>query len=382
MYSRCRFKREQRALMPETTDQHKQGILELEALILGDGDTAERSGLLGGRYKDLYEDTLDEEARSVFLNKAIFSFERAMMLDANDYLPPSNLPRLYRERRWDGDEKRAVTAASIALLACERSRKRNPADPMVAGMLLGAAFDAGDIVRAEKLLGEMHAQAAPALDRLPASIPDLRRSLSLLNDVRTSSALASVLGGLQRLLDPNGTVLALAGRRIDTAGADERRFPPENEAMVAVRIRNMMVSAASQAVVCSAASGADILALEGAMHLGLGRRVVLPFSRQQFRATSVADRGEDWGRRFDLILQQMQSEDILELNLQGGNNEAYATANAKIIDQAVGWASTTGRRALAMVVWNGYSRGATDLTDGFRGASVGRKLEVIPVPTL
>jgi hypothetical protein len=368
--------------MPETIDQHKQAILELEALILGDGDTSERSGLLGGRYKALYEDSHDVQARSVFLNKAIFSFERAMMLDANDYLPPSNLPRLYRERRGDGDEKRAVTAASIALLACERWRKRNPADPMVAPVLLGAAFDAGDILLAEKLLGEMRAQIAPPLDMLPASIPDLRRSLSLLNDFRTSSALASVLGGLQRLLEPNGTVLALAGRRIDAPGAEEPRFPPGNEAMVAVRIRNMMASAASQAVVCSAASGADILALESAAQLGLERRVVLPFSRQQFRAASVADRGEEWGRRFDAIMQQMQSKDILELNLQGGDNEAYATVNSRIIDEAVGWASTTGRRALAMVVWNGFSRGATDLTDGFRRVAVDRRLEVIPVPTL
>ena len=86
--------------------------------------------------KSCTKDTLDAEARPVFLNKAIFSFERAMMLDANDYLPPSNLPRLYRERRWEGDEKRAVTAASIALVACERSRKRNPADPMVADIYL------------------------------------------------------------------------------------------------------------------------------------------------------------------------------------------------------------------------------------------------------
>jgi hypothetical protein len=248
-------------------------------------------------------------------------------------------------------------------------------------ILLGAAFDAGDISSAEELLGEIDKQAAPALD-IEKTIPDLRRSLLLLNDVRTSSTLASVLAGLQRLLDPNGTVLALAGRRIDAAGADERRFPPENEAMVAVRIRNMMVSAASQAVVCSAACGTDILALEAAAQLGLGRRVVLPFSRQQFRATSVADRGEEWGRRFDAILQQMPSEDILELNLQGGNTEAYATANSKIIAEAAGWASMTGRRTLAMVVWNGFSRGATDLTDGFRRLAVERKLEVIPVPTL
>jgi hypothetical protein len=367
--------------MLETIDQQKQAILELETLILSDGDTSERSGLLGGRYKTLYEDSHDGEAKSAFLNKAIFSFERAMMLDANDYIPPSNLPRLYRERRRDGDEKKAMTAARIALQVCERSHRRNPTDSMVAPILLGAAFDLGDISSAERLLAEMNEQAAPALDT-QKTIPDLRRSLSLLTDVRTSSALASVLAGLQRLLDPNGTVLALAGRRIDAPGADKPRFPAENEAVVAVRIRNMMVSAASHAVVCSAACGADILALEGAAQLGLERRVVLPFSRQQFRATSVADRGEDWGRRFDAILQEMQSKDILELNLQGGNTEAYAAANSKIIDEAAEWASMTGRRALTMVVWNGFSRGATDLTDGFRRLAVDRKLEVIPVPTL
>jgi hypothetical protein len=37
---------------------------------------------------------------------------------------------------------------------------------------------------------------------------------------------------------------------------------------------------------------------------------------------------------------------------------------------------------LAMVVWNEFSRGATDLTDEFRRVAVDRKLEVIPVPTL
>jgi hypothetical protein len=226
---------------------------------------------------------------------------------------------------------------------------------------------------------EQHKQA---LLKLGAAIPDLRRSLSQLDDVSTSSALASALAGFQRLLDPNGTVLALSGRRIDSAVAEERRFPPENEAVVAIRIRNIMVSAAGQSVVCSAACGADILALESAAQLGLDRRVVLPFPRRQFRATSVADRGEEWGRRFDAILEQMQSKDILELNLQGSNNDAYAIANSKIIDEAAGWASITGRRALAMVVWNGVSRGATDMTDGFRRLAVDRELEVIPVPTL
>jgi hypothetical protein len=373
--------REHRALMLGKVGQQIQAIAELEALILSDGDTSERSGLLGGRYKALFDQAQEAESKSVFLNKTISSYERAMMLDLNDYFPSSNLPRLYRARRREGDERKAATAAHIAMVACERSRKRNPADPWAAPTLLGAAFDAGDILAAGRLLVEITEQAVPPF-YIQSTIPDLRRSLSLLNDTRTSAALASILAELQRLLDPNGTVLALAGRRIDAEDADERRFPAGKEAPVAARIRDVMVSTASHGVVCSAACGADILALEGAAQLGLTRRVVLPFSRQQFRATSVADRGEEWGRRFDTILQQLPGRAIVELNLSTDDAEAYATVNAKILDEAAEWAASTGRRALAAVVWNGFSRGATDLTDAFRRLAVDRNLETIPVPTL
>jgi hypothetical protein len=183
-------------------------------------------------------------------------------------------------------------------------------------------------------------------------------------------------------MDPNGTVLAVAGRRIDAEDADELRFPAENESVVRARLRDVMVSACAQAVVCSAACGADILTLETAADLGLHRRVVLPFSRQQFRAGSVADRGEDWGRRFDAILQRLPGNDIVELNLQPGDKDAYDSANSRILDEAIAWAAERNRRALAVVVWNGSSRGAGDLTDSFRRLALARNLEAISVPTL
>jgi hypothetical protein len=184
------------------------------------------------------------------------------------------------------------------------------------------------------------------------------------------------------VVDPKGTVLAVAGRRIDAEDAEERRFPPENEAVVTARLRDVMIAATGRAVVCSAACGADILALETAAYLGLRRRVVLPFSRQQFRAKSVADRGEDWGRRFDAILEQLPSKDLVELNLEPGDKDAYAAANSRILDEAITWAAKSNRRALAVVVWNGFSRGTTDLTDAFRRLAIDRNLEAIPVPTL
>jgi hypothetical protein len=72
----------------------------------------------------------------------------------------------------------------------------------------------------------------------------------------------------------------------------------------------------------------------------------------------------------------------VELNLSTDDSEAYAAVNAKILDEATGWAARTGRRALAAVVWNGFSRGATDVTDAFRRLAVDGNLETIPVPTL
>jgi len=77
-----------------------------------------------------------------------------------------------------------------------------------------------------------------------------------------------------------------------------------------------------------------------------------------------------------------RSSAIVELNPPQNSDQAYAAANSEILDQAEGLASAAGLRALAMVVWNGLSRGPTDWTDQFRKLAVDRKLELIPVSTL
>jgi tetratricopeptide (TPR) repeat protein len=371
--------REQRALVLSKSGKHLEAIAELEALIVLAGDTSERSGLIGGRYKALYEATADPQSKSLYLNKAIASYRRGMMLDLNDYFPSCNLPRLYRERKQKGDEANAMIAAQLASAACRRSIERNPADPWALPTLLGSAFDCGDVDTAKDLLDKAE-QAAMAPFQIEAAIPDLRRALSLLTDSGKASGLASILGEFQRLLDHNGTITALAGRRIDAEGARDHRFPRENEDVVAQRILNMLVGTASTGVVSSAACGADILALESAGELNLSRRVVLPFSRDRFRATSVVDRGEDWGTRFDAILKELDKDDLVELNLEGNEDEAYAATNARILDEAGKLAAD--QRILAAIVWNGVVRGASDLTDAFRQLATDRSIETVFVPTL
>lgn len=371
--------REQRSLALSKNGQPLEAISELEALIRVAGDSSERSGLIGGRYKALYEAAADAQSKSRYLNGAITSYYRGMMLDLNDYYPSSNLPRLYRERKQKGDEAEAMSAAQLAMAACRRSVTRNPNDPWALPTLLGAAFDSGDVDTAQDLLDKFK-QASTAPFQIDSAIPDLRRALSLLADSEKASALASVLGEFQLLLDPGGTLTAMAGRRIDAAGARDRRFPPENEALVSQRISNMLVATASTGVVVSAACGADILALENAADLGLSRRVVLPFSRDRFRTTSVADRGEEWGKRFDAIMEGLGRDDVIDLGLDGKEDDAYAATNVKILDEAE--KSTANQRVLAAIVWNGLARGASDLTDAFRQLAVSRKIETVSVPTL
>ena len=73
-------------------------------------------------------------------------------------------------------------------------------------------------------------------------------------------------------------------------------------------------------------------------------------------------------------------DDVVELGLDGKEDEAYAATNVKILDEAE--KSAADQRVIAAIVWNGLARGASDLTDAFRQLAVGRKIETVSVPTL
>jgi hypothetical protein len=68
----------------------------------------------------------------------------------------------------------------------------------------------------------------------------------------------------------HGSVIALAGRRIDAPGADPPRFPLERVSAVRRRLADLLVQEQATALVCSAACGADLAALEAAEQLGCG----------------------------------------------------------------------------------------------------------------
>ena len=190
---------EQRCLAQSKLGNHLEAIAALEALIKLNGPTSEREGLIGGRYKKLYDSAKKKADEAKYLTQAIEHYDRGMMLDLNDYFPSSNLPRLYRARGDEGDEERARAIAGLVQIACERAKERNPSDEWVRPTLLGNAFDEGNINTARKLVKEIESEGA-ATWKLATTIDDLERAVKQTNDKVKRDALVQLLGQLRELL--------------------------------------------------------------------------------------------------------------------------------------------------------------------------------------
>ena len=88
---------------------------------------------------------------------------------------------------------------------------------------------------------------------------------------------------------------ALAGRRFDA-----ENFAISEVARVEQRLGELLHEEGATMLVCAAACGADLVALQLARNKGLRWRIVLPFAVEAFRTRSVADRcDQSWSQLFD-----------------------------------------------------------------------------------
>lgn len=187
------------------------------------------------------------------------------------------------------------------------------------------------------------------------------------------------------------SVVAAAGRRIDAFDAMRERFPLANAARVRERIRHWLEERRPQALVSSAACGADLLVLEEAESLGIRRRIVLPFEPSRFRETSVVDRPGRWGPAFDRLLELARHKgDLVVLVLEDGTGEG-ATACADVNEVLFAEAERLARALdspgsdrdplVALIVWDGTPRGEDDITARFARAGRSRGLEISEILT-
>jgi hypothetical protein len=183
------------------------------------------------------------------------------------------------------------------------------------------------------------------------------------------------------------SVVAVAGRRIDADHAHPPRFPYANVEAVRAALSRTLEEATASILVASAACGSDLLALDAASKLGIRFRIVLPFAPEVFRQTSVIDRTQPayWGGLYDRLLAEARERgDLIILGYNRNDSGAYAAANQAIIAKAflVAEKAMPPTRLLAIIVWEGRSRGNDDATDDFRRMAQERGFLIKEISTL
>jgi hypothetical protein len=179
-------------------------------------------------------------------------------------------------------------------------------------------------------------------------------------------------------------IIGLAGRRMGPRGDAEALFPDSSTSRVRERLKALFQAVGATSLVGSGACGADLLAMEVAGELGLNRRMVLPFERARFRATSVADReyAHDWGAVFDRVADEIDArKGLIVLGDKGEDDAAYSAVNTAILDEAERLAREDRSAALAVVVWDGKTRTGADLTAAFADAARARSIPLREVLT-
>ena len=197
-----RWVQEQRLLALSDSGDIEQSIGALEQLIERHGKTAERCGLLGGRQKRLWRQYREEGNQKMARKKlasAISAYEDGMRADLNDYYPSSNLPILLRARGRTSDIERARFISALVVEQVERSLKENDRDEWARPTLLGAAFDAGDVDKAEELADRIEDEG-PVKWKLESTLSDLRDRARLAEDAQTRETLEAVVERLQELV--------------------------------------------------------------------------------------------------------------------------------------------------------------------------------------
>ena len=193
--------REQRLLAEGKSGDPMKAAGALEQLVDELGETSERCGLVGGRYKTLWRQTLDSDPRaaSKHLGSAIEWYRRGMQADLNDYFPSRNLPQLLRARGRGGDDDEARSISAQVVRAVERAIERDIADEWARPTLLGAAFDAVDAYKAEELADRVEDEGHAGW-KLSTTLQDLKDRAGLVEAGETRDRLEAVVVRLEALL--------------------------------------------------------------------------------------------------------------------------------------------------------------------------------------
>jgi len=227
-----------------------------------------------------------------------------------------------------------VNAATLSALAGERERAAALAEQVLADLARlpspRSTWDLATEAEAELVAGRVERaragyEAAAAAARGDAgALATMRRQLRLLTRAMPDAGelLACV---------PAPDVVAITGHRIDEPGRSRARFPASLVPAVDAAVRERVARWRTPIVFASAASGADLIALDAALDAGAEVNVVLPFDRDEFVRTSVAPAGAEWTARYERVIARA-SRVIAAVDGPYGGDDALFSHAARLVE--------------------------------------------------
>lgn len=178
------------------------------------------------------------------------------------------------------------------------------------------------------------------------------------------------------------SVLAYAGNRVDSPGTSREaaRFPSSRAEAVRRDVRDVLERECPDAIVGAAAAGADLIVVEEGLALGIDVHLVLPLTPASFRASSVADRGEQWGLAFDRVLAWLPPASVRYGAATTPTLDLFREGNAAIIEAATELAA--GGEAAVLAICSPPGTRPPRVTDHFVELARAQGLRIIGVDPL
>lgn len=176
-------------------------------------------------------------------------------------------------------------------------------------------------------------------------------------------------------------VIAFMGQTIHGMGKSPG-IDPADEAMLRQQIRVLLDKHNIKIAFGSLACGADLMIADEILKQDGELNVILPFSREEFKHTSVTPAGPLWEEKFDRALERAASVYQIVEDAYTGYDLLYKTCSLQIMGLAYLRSQTLGSRVYQVAMWNGQpsaspggTAAAMKLWEG-----LGQKNLVIPVP--
>ena len=309
----------------------------LEELAASGVNDVETQSLLASAYKDLCENTTDNDKKQEYADMAIARYEQAYLgrkslgeeesRPDNLYYPCINIAFMHFVcMNYEKAREYASTAADMCFSILEKNDSNYwvRATQAEAFLLLGQIEEALDA----------YALAVELQSAKPSFIASTRKQAlqicSLYEDENIRQRITNAF--------PTLGIVACSGHLIDTPGK-ARRFPQEAELIVRAKIEEKLDFMGASCGYSSAACGTDIIFLEAMADRGGETHIFLPFDKEEFIHTSVVRGGGDWVARFEKVLDDATSVHYVTNEGYYGDDSLFSFCN----DVMLGFAAMRSR---------------------------------------